>query len=311
VVRWEGTPYHVAFWRNYVPIWFVKDVGFYFGWIEAAPYECLCDDDLEHMTLEVVKQGKTDLLIRWSMDLVTFGGRIYRGDTRVIEDYHFKSDGSCVRESTIYHGTKSDVKRNKNGYEISEFGVVNPPGTAPIDNVAPRGIVDRIIEPWGDGNVELRWSTDDEGITTCSGWTKDVQAWDGQIHLIQTRSSINPFVAFGRDSMPVGYYPSKYLVWGLTFEKSVLTFSHWPRKMDEYYLHENRTNRIRSLHLPTHTPIISCQFKKRCETIDSPLTFRWLIGMAHSENKAIEQGQEWLRSEKARFSQQETRREKR
>lgn len=294
VVRWPGLPYHVAFWRNYVPIWFFPDkVGFYFGWIEAAPYECLCDDDREHMSLEIIEEGSSVARVRWAMDLVTFGGRIYRGNTRVVEDYEFRADGTCVRQATLYHGTELDPKRNKDGYEISEFGVVNPPGTAPVDNLLRGQVVDRVIDPSGGRQFDLLWEEDSEGIVRSSGWREDVAQWRAQVHMLMRKGNVCPYVAFGRDTMPAGYYPQKYLVWGLSFEKSVLTFSHWPRKMDEYYVHENRSQGIRDLALPTHTPILSCQFRRNCDEIASPLTFRWLIGVA-GEEEMLTRSRKWL-----------------
>jgi len=298
VVRWSDLPYHVAFWRNYVPVWFFDDgVGFYFGWIEAAPYECLCDDEREHMKLEVLEDDPSFIKIRWSMDLVTFGGRVYRGNTKIVEDYEFGVDGTCVRQATLFHGTELDQKRNKNGYEISEFGVVNPPGTAPIDNILRDNVVDRIIDPFDGKKIDILWEEDGEGIVHSSGWDKDILEWGGQVHILMRESGMVPYVAFGKKSMPDGYFPVKYLVWGLSFEKSVLTFSHWPRKMDEYYVHENRSKKIRELGLPTHTPILSCQFRKPCNEIESPLVFRWLIGIGRGETHAVDRCRGWFAEE--------------
>ncbi len=297
VVRWSHLPFHVAFWRNCVPVWFFPDlVGFYFGWVEAAPYECLCDDDREHMSLEVVERDPDHVKVRWCMDLVTFGGRIYRGNTRVVEDYEFWDNGLCVRRAELHHGTELDMKRNKDGYEVCEFGIVNPPGAAPTDNVSPQGMVDTVVDPFGDGRVDLRWQMDVDGVVRASGWNTDVVGWEAQVHILHKIRQPGPFVAFGRASMPYRYYPTRVLVWGLNFEKSVLTFSHWPRKMDEYYVHENRTASIRNLNLPTHTPILSYQFSKKCDEIESPLVFRWLIGVSLTEKEAVDAAHMWLRT---------------
>jgi len=296
VVRWSEHPYWVAFWRNYVPIWFLPEgPGFYFGWVEAAPYECLCDDDREHMSLAVVEKTPRRLLVRWTMDLVTFGGRIYRGNTRVVETYEFLSNGLCIREVVLFHGTETDPKRNKNGYEICEFGVVNPPGTSPLDNVGIGGVVDRVVDPWSGQRVEIRWSENEDGSISASGWNEDVGQWRGQVHLLQSKTEYKPFVAFGRDSMQKGYYPTKHLVWGLNFEDKVLTFFHWPAKMDKYYEYLAETRAIRDLSRPTHTPIISYQFRKKCEEIESPLTFKWLIGITSDPPEdVVEKSREWL-----------------
>lgn len=301
VIRWTDRQYHVAFWRNYVPIWIFPDgVGFYFGWIEAAPYECLCDDDREHMSLELVEQTARNIVVRWSLDLVTFGGRVYRGNTKVIEEYRFDIDGFCTRRATLYHGDRPDIKRNKNGYEICEFGLVNPPGTSPLNNVSREGVIDLVIDPERERSFELKWEKLEGDIVKAVGWQEDVSEWNGQIHIIQRPSGICPFVAFGRNSMPRGYYPTKYLVWGDNFEDEVLTFYHWPRKVDEYYLYEAKQELIRQLLEPTHTPILSCQFRKECELIESPLTFEWMIGAERDEKCATRMAREWLQKRRMR-----------
>jgi hypothetical protein len=67
--------------------------------------------------------------------------------------------------------------------------------------------------------------------------------------------------------------------------------------MDEYYIHENRSEKIKDLGMPTHTPIVSCQFKKACDNIISPLTFRWLIGAGEAEDRILEYSKNWLLEE--------------
>jgi len=296
VVRWRDQEYHVAFWRNYVPIWVFPDgAGFYFGWIEAAPYECLCDDDREHMSLELIEETESYVVVRWSLDLVTFGGRVYRGNTKVVEEYRFDTDGFCTRRATLCHGERPDIKRNKNGYEICEFGVINPPGTSPLDSVGREGVVDLVVDPEGERSFELKWEITGEDTVKALGWQKEVAEWNGQIHIIQRTCGICPFVAFGKDSMPKEYYPTKYLVWGDTFEDEVLTFYHWPKKVDEYYLYEANQNLVRQLLEPTHTPILSCQFRKECELIERPLTFEWLIGVGIDEKSIGNKVREWLK----------------
>jgi len=56
-------------------------VAFYFGWVEVTSYECLCDDNREPMSLQLLDEDKRSVTIRCTMDPVTFGGRIYRGNT--------------------------------------------------------------------------------------------------------------------------------------------------------------------------------------------------------------------------------------
>lgn len=298
VIRWSHLLYHVIFWRNYIPLWIHNNdnVGFYFGWVEAAPYEPMCDDDRQYMTLTIMEQDSNHIKVEWVYDLTTFGGDVYHGDTQITEDYTFYSSGLATREVTIVHGSDwQDGDRKKNGYEVCEWAVHNPAGTDPSQNVVPTGnVMEEIIDPWNSSKISyIYWDEGSDAITGSYSIT-DYVNWDGQIHQIYSNENdANPFVIFGKDSMPSGdYYPDYIYSWTSTIESCW----HWPAKSDSYGESSGSLSEIRSKNLPTHTMIVSYQFDKQFETIDRIVgPFKWLIGMGNFDELDLrELARTWL-----------------
>lgn len=298
LIRWSHLPYHVAFWRNYVPLWIHNrdKVGFYFGWVEAAPYEPLCDDDRQYMTLTIVEQDSNHIEVEWVYDLTTFGGDVYHGDTQVTEYYTFYLNGLATREVKIRHGSDwEDGDRKKDGYEICEWAVLNP--EAPSDNVIRNEKMLEALNPYGSEKVYVNWIKDGDYLVAESNWSNSlVDSWDGVIHIMYSHEpDADPFVVFGKNSMPEGYYPTYHLVRDVTFSDIHMSY-HWPQKTDSYHMGTTNEAKARSLNLPTHTPIYSAQFIKDFEDIDRYVgPFKWLMGMGNFDELDLrELARTWL-----------------
>jgi len=298
VIRWSQLPYHVAFWRNYIPIWVHNNdnVSFYFGWVEAAPYEPMCDDDRQYMRLTVIEEDSNHIKVEWIYNLTNSSGDIYHGDTQVTEYYTFYSNGLATREVTIRHGSDwNDGDRKKDGYEVCEWAVLNPSGTDPSQNVVPIGnVMVEIIEPWDTDKISYIYWDKGQDTITASYSSRDYVNWNGQIHkLYSNENDANPFVIFGKNNMPEGnYYPDNIFSW----TDPLKSCWHWPAKNPSTAEGSRSLEEIRKKNLPTHTMIVSYQFHKPFETIERIVgPFTWLIGMGNFDNIDLrELARTWL-----------------
>jgi hypothetical protein len=134
-----------VFWRgsSYIPFWAGKhNTGACYEWAEIISpikgavdcVEPLMDKELRYGRVEIVESTAARVHVRWTYQSTDLHYQVW-GD-EAVEDYYFFPDGFGTRVLTL----KSDPA---NEYEISEFIILTPQGTYPLD-VLPETLVDMI-----------------------------------------------------------------------------------------------------------------------------------------------------------------------
>jgi hypothetical protein len=146
VVVWLPNGARFVFWRgsSYIPFWAGKhNTGACYEWAEiisqpSGAVDCvepLMDKELRYSRVEIVESTPARVHVRWTYQSTDFNYKVW-GDAAV-EDYYFYPDGFGTRVVNL----KSDPK---NDYELSEFIILTPQGTFPLD-VLPDEPVDALF----------------------------------------------------------------------------------------------------------------------------------------------------------------------
>lgn len=135
-----------VFWRgsSYIPFWAGRfNTGACYEWAEILSrfpdavdcVEPLMDKELRYGRVEIVESTSARVHVRWTYLSTDLHYKVW-GDSAV-EDYYFYPDGFGTRVLTL----KSDPAHD---YELSEFIVLTPQGTYPLD-VLPTPLVSALF----------------------------------------------------------------------------------------------------------------------------------------------------------------------
>ncbi len=146
VVVWLPDGARLVFWRgsSLIPFWAGRhNTGLCYEWAEiisqpAGAVDCvepLMDKELRYASVKIVESTPARIHVRFSYQSTDFNYKVW-GDAAV-EDYYFYPDGFGTRVVNLRADPKND-------YELSEFIILTPQGSYPLD-VVPKVPVEALF----------------------------------------------------------------------------------------------------------------------------------------------------------------------
>jgi len=275
VVSFPGKPYRLTFWRgtSYVPCWALPEAWLCYEWLEAEPYfygavdcvEPIMDKNCRYSRAEIVSSTPARAVVRWRYALTDSEQRIIR-DEHAEERWTLYPDGIGTRHLRGFFGD--------GWHENQEFLVINRPGCRPSMSLDPQAIT----------------FLDTEGHKQTPVWPKpgfSLADWPNTISIINLGEGPRPFMVTSDAPTQVKVWADPYLDKPDLFN----SYPHWPvtRGMLTSWLNDPA-----QFERPTHSNLVSL-VNDPIRSTDREKDWVWLIGMAESEQQAIEVARCWLK----------------
>ena len=297
-------PWRLFFWskvNGYGPCWDLgKDVWFSPLGMETLSasddrecYEPMSDIGNKYAKVNVIAAGDAMTRIHWHYALCNTRHQIFHGNTTADEFYCLYPDGIGVRRAVLWPGDQSDFGGNTRLWSLTEWLLINGPGTTPDANLVPDKAF--TLRNLADDKIEIPWPPPEDWARLCQT-RPQIATWDEYIGVVNVKNRPSPFIAIAnnRALFPHPACSGCQKDHLEIFAGSQMSYRHWPiydRPYMGYIPAQDALGKV-----PTHTALGMAGTFVPALPLARPTTFLSMIGASQdpSSSQLTDMVASWL-----------------